>query len=127
MDMELSNRNNGQTRRELVLPTDCQRRRHPGHQLRLSTQYNAVDSGLYEISPGSKSAYFNIPMPKTAGAPTAPSDTDPAPSRKVSNSASRRCVVILGAVEASLPSCAGQFRGSSPWISASSVVMIFGF
>ena len=51
----------------------------PGINYELSTQYSAVDSGLYEISPGSKYAYFNIPAPETAGAPTAPSDTDPAP------------------------------------------------
>ncbi|HZW81248.1 MAG TPA: alkaline phosphatase family protein [Candidatus Deferrimicrobiaceae bacterium] len=51
----------------------------PGINYELSAQYNAVDSGLYEISPGSKAAYWNIPAPETAGAPTAASDSDPAP------------------------------------------------
>jgi len=51
----------------------------PGINYALSTQYSAVDSGLYEISPGSKASYWNIPAPETGGAPTAPSDTDPAP------------------------------------------------
>jgi len=51
----------------------------PGINYGLSAQYAAVDSGLFEISPGSKSAYGNIPAPETAGAPTAPSDSSPAP------------------------------------------------
>lgn len=51
----------------------------PGINYGLSAQYEAVDSGLFEISPGSKSAYANIPAPETAGAPTAPSDSSPAP------------------------------------------------
>ena len=51
----------------------------PGLNYELSTQFSAVDSGLYEISPGSKFVYFNIPTPETGGAPTAPSDTNPAP------------------------------------------------
>ena len=51
----------------------------PGINYGLSAQYAAVDSGLFEISPGSKSAYWNIPAPETAGAPTAPSDSSPAP------------------------------------------------
>jgi phospholipase C len=51
----------------------------PGINYGLSAQYSAVDSGLYEISPGSKAAYFNIPAPETAGAPTAASDSNPAP------------------------------------------------
>lgn len=51
----------------------------PGLNYGLSAQYSAVDSGTYEISPGSKSAYANIPAPETGGAPTAASDSDPAP------------------------------------------------
>jgi phospholipase C len=51
----------------------------PGINYELSTQYSAVDSGLYEISPGSKASYWNIPAPETSSAPTAASDTDPAP------------------------------------------------
>jgi phospholipase C len=51
----------------------------PGINYQLSAQYNAVDSGLYEIAPGSKAAYWNIPAPETAGAPTKASDSDPAP------------------------------------------------
>jgi phospholipase C len=51
----------------------------PGINYELSAQYNAVDSGAFEISPGSKFAYFNIPAPETASAPTSASDSDPAP------------------------------------------------
>jgi phospholipase C len=51
----------------------------PGLNYGISAQYSAVDSGAYEISPGSKAAYANIPAPETAGAPTAASDSDPAP------------------------------------------------
>jgi phospholipase C len=51
----------------------------PGLNYALSAQYSAVDSGLFENSPGSKFAYSNIPAPETAGAPTAASDSDPAP------------------------------------------------
>lgn len=51
----------------------------PGINYGLSAQYSASDTTTYQISPGGKSAYPNIPAPETAGAPTAPSDTDPAP------------------------------------------------
>jgi phospholipase C len=51
----------------------------PGINYGLSAQYSAVDSGVFAISPGSKFAYSNIPAPETAGAPTAASDSDPAP------------------------------------------------
>ncbi|MFZ0957115.1 MAG: alkaline phosphatase family protein [Candidatus Sulfotelmatobacter sp.] len=51
----------------------------PGINYELSAQYSAVDSGAFEISPGSKAAYYNIPAPETASAPTAASDTSPAP------------------------------------------------
>jgi phospholipase C len=51
----------------------------PGINYGLSAQYRAVDSGAFEISPGSKFAYSNIPAPETGGAPTAASDSDPAP------------------------------------------------
>jgi phospholipase C len=51
----------------------------PGLNYGLSAQYSAVDNTTYEISPGSKAVYANIPAPETAGAPTAASDTDPAP------------------------------------------------
>src|ERR1700679_563084 len=51
----------------------------PGINYELSAQYNAVDSGAFEISPGSKFVYFNIPAPETASAPTSASDSDPAP------------------------------------------------
>ncbi|MGD0761002.1 MAG: phosphoesterase, partial [Candidatus Sulfotelmatobacter sp.] len=42
----------------------------PGINYGLSAQYSAVDSGAFEISPGSKAAYYNIPAPETGGAPT---------------------------------------------------------
>jgi phospholipase C len=51
----------------------------PGINYGLSAQYSAVDSGAFEISPGSKVAYANIPAPETGGAPTAASDSNPAP------------------------------------------------
>jgi phospholipase C len=51
----------------------------PGINYGLSAQYSAVDSGSFENSPGSKFAYTNIPAPETGGAPTAASDTSPAP------------------------------------------------
>jgi len=51
----------------------------PGINYGLSAQYSAVDSSVFSISPGSKFAYSNIPAPETAGAPTAASDSDPAP------------------------------------------------
>jgi phospholipase C len=51
----------------------------PGINYGLSAQYSAVDNTTYQISPGSKVAYQNIPAPETGGAPTAPSDSDPAP------------------------------------------------
>jgi phospholipase C len=56
----------------------------PGINYSLSAQYSAVDSGNFEISPGSKVAYANIPAPETAGAPTAPSDSNPAPFKTLS-------------------------------------------
>ena len=51
----------------------------PGINYGLSAQYSAVDNGVFENSPGSKFAYSNIPAPETGGAPTAASDSDPAP------------------------------------------------
>jgi phospholipase C len=51
----------------------------PGINYALSSQYSAVDQGEFKIAPGSKKAYQNIPAPETGGAPTAPSDSDPAP------------------------------------------------
>ena len=51
----------------------------PGINYGLSAQYSAVDNSVFSISPGGKTAYSNIPAPETAGAPTAPSDSDPAP------------------------------------------------
>jgi phospholipase C len=60
--------------RRIVTPSGA-----PGINYGLSAQYSAVDSSTYEISPGGKVAYANIPAPETGGAPTAPSDSDPAP------------------------------------------------
>ena len=51
----------------------------PGINYGLSAQYSAVDNTTFSISPGSKSAYANIPAPETGGAPTVASDTSPAP------------------------------------------------
>jgi phospholipase C len=51
----------------------------PGLNYSLSAQNSAVDSGVFENSPGSKYAYTNIPAPETSSAPTAASDSDPAP------------------------------------------------
>src|SRR5580692_10681408 len=51
----------------------------PGPNYALTTQNSALDETTYEISPGSKVVYAPLPVPGTGGAPTAPSDTDPAP------------------------------------------------
>jgi phospholipase C len=56
----------------------------PGINYGLSAQYSAVDSGKFDISPGSKATYFNIPAPETDGAPTAASDASPAPFQTLS-------------------------------------------
>src|ERR1700683_549632 len=51
----------------------------PGINDGLSAQDHASDSPVFQISPGSKFAYGNIPAPETGGAPTTASDSDPAP------------------------------------------------
>ncbi len=51
----------------------------PGPNYSQSSQYSAVDTSTYEISPGQKSLYASIPSPETGGAPTVASDTNPAP------------------------------------------------
>jgi len=51
----------------------------PGINYEISAQYSAVDNTVFSNAPGGKFAYSNIPAPETAGAPTAASDTDPAP------------------------------------------------
>jgi phospholipase C len=51
----------------------------PGPNFALSGQNNALDQTTFEISPGSKQVYAPLPSPGTAGAPTAASDSDPAP------------------------------------------------
>src|ERR1700690_2132063 len=56
----------------------------PGPNYLESAQNSAVDSTSFEVSPGEKSLYTNIPAPETGGAPTAQSDTDPAPFKTLS-------------------------------------------
>src|SRR5215475_8646969 len=52
----------------------------PGPNYSLSAQYSAVSDGSnFELSPGSKTLYKNIPTPLTDGTPKAASDTSPAP------------------------------------------------
>jgi phospholipase C len=51
----------------------------PGPNFALSGQNNALDQTTFEISPGSKQVYAPLPSPGTGGAPTAASDSDPAP------------------------------------------------
>jgi phospholipase C len=51
----------------------------PGANAALAYQNSAVDTSTFEISPSGKSLFPNIPAPETGGAPTAPSDADPAP------------------------------------------------
>src|ERR1700690_495261 len=51
----------------------------PGANAALAYQNSAVDTSPFEISPSGKSLFPNIPAPETGGAPTAPSDADPAP------------------------------------------------
>jgi len=53
----------------------------PGPNYKLSLQNSALDATTFEISPGEKLAYNPLPAAGTAGAPTAASDTDPAPFR----------------------------------------------
>jgi phospholipase C len=50
-----------------------------GPNYSLAAQYSAVDGTQYSISPSVKNVYSNIPALQTDGAPTVPSDTDPAP------------------------------------------------
>jgi phospholipase C len=51
----------------------------PGPNYLESAQSSAVDETSFEISPAGKNLYTNIPAPETGGAPTAASDSDPAP------------------------------------------------
>ncbi len=50
-----------------------------GPNYNLTAQYRAVDRTQFSISPSGKEVYTNIPAVLTGGAPTAPSDSDPAP------------------------------------------------
>src|SRR6202522_2294232 len=50
-----------------------------GPNYALAAQNSALDLTTYEISPGGKQLYENIPAVLTGGAPTAPSNTFPAP------------------------------------------------
>src|ERR1700678_3101382 len=50
-----------------------------GPNYALAAQNSALDLTTYEISPSGKQVYENIPAVLTGGAPTAPSDTFPAP------------------------------------------------
>ena len=54
-----------------------------GPNYSLAAQYSAVDGTQYSISPSVKNVYSNIPALQTDGAPTAPSDTDPAPFQTI--------------------------------------------
>lgn len=56
----------------------------PGPNYLESAQNSAVDSTSFEVSPGDKSPYTNIPAPETGGAPTAASDSNPAPFKTLS-------------------------------------------
>jgi phospholipase C len=51
----------------------------PGPNYAITTQNSALDQTTYEISPSSKVVYVPLPAPGTAGAPTAASNSDPAP------------------------------------------------
>jgi phospholipase C len=51
----------------------------PGPNFALSTQNSAVDDTTFLLSPPGKAAEVPLPAPGTAGAPTAASDSDPAP------------------------------------------------
>ena len=51
----------------------------PGPRYSVSSQAAAVDTAAFAISPFNKLPYRNIPAPGTGGAPTAASDTSPAP------------------------------------------------
>ena len=51
----------------------------PGPNYLQSAQFAAVNAGAYQISPGQKTRYTSIPAPETDGAPTAASDSNPAP------------------------------------------------
>jgi phospholipase C len=56
----------------------------PGPNYALTTQNSALDETTYEISPGNKVVYSPLPEPGTASAPTAASDSDPAPFQTLS-------------------------------------------
>jgi phospholipase C len=51
----------------------------PGPNYALAQQNSALDQTTYAISPAGKAAYKPLPPAMTAGAPTAPSNADPAP------------------------------------------------
>ena len=56
----------------------------PGPNYGLTEQFKAVDRTTFLISPKNKSPYPNIPAPGTDGAPTAASDSSPAPFQTMS-------------------------------------------
>jgi phospholipase C len=51
----------------------------PAANFAITTQNSAQDTSTYEISPGGKAPAVPLPAPMTGSAPTAPSDSDPAP------------------------------------------------
>jgi phospholipase C len=51
----------------------------PGPNFQLTTQNSAVDETTFQLSPSGKAVQVPLPPPGTAGAPTAASDSDPAP------------------------------------------------
>jgi phospholipase C len=69
----------GQTVSNLLSKGIVNKNGKPGPAYALTTQNNALDDTTYQISPAGKTPFVPLPAPGTGGAPTAASDTDPAP------------------------------------------------
>jgi phospholipase C len=69
----------GQTVSNLLSKGIVTKNGKPGPNFAITTQNSAVNENTYEISPIGKAAQVPLPVPGTAGAPTAASDSDPAP------------------------------------------------
>jgi len=69
----------GQTVSNLLSKGIVTKEGKPGPNYALAKQNSALDETTFEISPSGKAAYKPLPPALTGGAPTAPSNSDPAP------------------------------------------------
>lgn len=70
---------NGQTVNNLLTEGIIDEKGNPGPNWSRAAQFGALDTTAFSMSPTSKTQYANIPPPGTQSAPTAPSDSSPAP------------------------------------------------